>query len=160
MLVISRMRQESVMISGPEGGCLVTVLQARGKEASLLISHAAASKPGVLDSWTAQLVLDAAVQVGSTAEVALVDVREEKARLGINALKATAVHRLEVWEAIRQEGRRGPGGEESGPAGSRVPRPSSPIPPSLDVRLDQPPGADGSDEERAGATDIVEEAMV
>src|SRR5687768_11300315 len=124
MLVLSRMRHESVMVSGPQGDCLVTVLQVRGNEASLLISMTAADKPGVLDSWTAHAVKNAMVRVSSTVEVVLVDVLGEKARIGITAPKEASVHRLEVWDAIRRENRRAYGSEEDGPAGSRVPRPT------------------------------------
>lgn len=144
MFVLSRERGNSIMVDGPEGGCLLTVLQVRGPEVSLLVSHSPVA--GKLDSWTATLVRDATVKVGSTAEVTPVDVREEKARLGVNASKETSVHRLEVWEAIRRENRRAAGGDaEDGLAGSRVPRPGGPKPPSLDVRLNEPPpaGEDG-----------------
>ena len=147
MLVISRMRQESIMVSGPEGGCLLTVLQVRGGEVSLLVSHSSSNLPGVLDSWTAKLVRDTSFKVGTTAEVTLVDVREEKARIGVIASKETTVHRLEVWEAIHREKRRASDGDaEGGCAGSPVPRPKGPKPPSLDVRLDEPPAAEGGRE--------------
>jgi len=131
------------MINGPEGGCLVTVLQVRGGEVSVLFSHRPTN--GDFDSWTATLVRDAVVQVGATARITLVDVREEKARLGINASKESAVHRLEVWQAIKHESRRASGGDsEEGLSGSPVPRPDGPTPPSLDVRLNEPPAAGGS----------------
>ena len=142
MLVLSRTRQESVVVNGPSGGCLVTVLQLRGDEASVLISHTAATRPGLLDAWTARLVRGATVRVGDTADVTLVDVHGERARIGINASKESSVHRLEVWEVIRGTKHGATGGEEDGPAGSRVPRPPGPKPPSLDVRLDEPPPPD------------------
>ena len=142
MQVLSRMCQESVMISGSEAGCLLTVLQIQGDKVSLLISHSASGKPGVLDSWTTHLARDATVKVGNIAEVTLVDVRKDKARLGVNTTTDASVHRLEVWEAIQQENRDS-GGEPDDPAGSSVPQPPSPKPPSLDVRLDEPPVDDG-----------------
>lgn len=145
MLVLSRERGNSIMVDGPEGGCLLTVLQVRGPEVSLLVSHSPLA--GKLDSWTATLVRDATVKVGSTAEVTLIDVLEEKARLGISVSRETSVHRLEVWQAIKRENRRAAGGDaEDGPAGSRVPRPGGPTPPRLDVRLNEPPPADESRE--------------
>ncbi|HEV2295414.1 MAG TPA: carbon storage regulator [Tepidisphaeraceae bacterium] len=145
MLVLSQERGNSIMVDGPEGGCLLTLLQVRGAEVSLLVSHSPAA--GKLESWTATLVREATVKVGSTAEVTLVDVRAEKARLGINASKETSVHRLEVWEAIKRENRRASGGDaEDGLAGSPVPRPGDPKPPSLDVRLEGPPAAEGGGE--------------
>lgn len=134
------------MVSGPQGDCLVTVLQVRGNEALLLVSLTAADRPGVLDSWTAHAAKNATVRVGRTVEVVLVDLIGEKARIGIRAPKESSVHRLEVWQAIRGENRRASGSDEDGPAGSRVPRPTGPQPPSLDVRLDEPPPADGGGE--------------
>jgi carbon storage regulator len=122
MLVLSRMREESVFVSDADGGCVVTVLRVRGGEVTRLVSHSSAEKPGVLNVWTATLVRDASIKVGSTAEVTLVDVREEKARLGISASRSANVHRLEVWEAIRRGQRRASDDDtEDGPAGSPVP---------------------------------------
>lgn len=141
MLVLSRERGTSVMVNGPEGDCAITVLKIGAKDVSLLFSHSPVA--GGLDSWTASLVIDATVKVGSTAEVVLVDIREEKVRLGITASKETAVHRLEVYEAIKRENRNRLGGDaEDGLAGSPVPRPGGPKPPSLDVRLKEPPTPD------------------
>src|SRR3954471_20819169 len=137
MLVLSRQRGESIMVEGPDGSCLLTVLQVRGEEVALLISHSPPNRAGALDSWTAKLVRDSTVKVGATAEVTVVDIRGEKTRFGIVASKSASVHRLEVYEAIKRETRGAAGGEaEDGLAGSRVPRPQGPKPPSLDVRLD------------------------
>ena len=139
MLVMSRERSDSVVVQGPDGGGVVPVLRVEGGEGSLLISHRAGGRPGVLEAWTAKLVRDSAVRVGAVAEVVLVDVREEKARIGIVAPEGSAVHRLEVWEAIKREKGLASGGEdEEGSAGSRVPRPGGPRPPELDVRLEEP----------------------
>jgi len=139
MLVLSRERSDSIVVQGPGGGFVVTVLGVVEGEVSVLISCSAEDRPGVLDSWTAKLVRDSAVTVRGMAEVVLVDVREEKARIGIMAPAGIVVHRLEVYEAIRRENGRASGGEaEDGPAGSRVPRPGGPTPPELDVRLEEP----------------------
>lgn len=147
MLVLSRMREESIVVSDTDGGCVLTVLYVRGGEVSLLVNHSSVEKPGELNTWTTKLVRDATFKVGSTAEVTLVDVREEKARLGIQAAKSASVHRLEVYEAIKRENRRASGGDsEDGLSGSPVPRPGGPKPPSLDVRLNEPPTADGGGE--------------
>jgi hypothetical protein len=76
--------------------------------------------------------------------VTLVDVREEKARIGVVASKESAVHRLEVWEAIKRGNNRAAGSDpEDGLSGSPVPRPGGPNPPSLDVRLNEPPPEGG-----------------
>lgn len=140
MLVLAREPGLSVLLNGPEGGCLVTVLQIRNRDVSLLISHSPTA--GALDSWTVTLQPDNGVKVGSTAEIMLVDVHQH-ARLGIVASKQTKVFRLEVYEAFRQDNRRDSGGDtEEGSAGSPVPRPDDRKPPSLDARLNEPPPAD------------------
>jgi len=46
---------------------------------------------------------DQTVMIGDDIEVTVVDVRGDKVRLGINAPKHVAVHRKEVYEAIRRE---------------------------------------------------------
>jgi carbon storage regulator len=133
------------MVNGPQGRCLLTVLQVRSDQVSLLVSHTPIA--GTLDSWTATLVRDATLEVGSTAQVTLVGVSKEKARLGIHASKGSSIDRLEVWEAIKRENRRAPDDDpQDGSAGSPVPRPTGPKPPPLDVRLEEPPPADASGE--------------
>ncbi|MDB5326069.1 MAG: csrA 1 [Phycisphaerales bacterium] len=140
MLVMSRVRGESVAINGPVGDCLVTVLQVRGDTVSLLFSSTSTTTPGTLDAKTETLHRDVVVKIGAIVEVVIVDIRGEKARLGIIASKETSVHRLEVYDAIKRETRRAAGGDsDDGLAGSPVPRPGGPKPPSLDVRLNEPP---------------------
>jgi carbon storage regulator len=41
--------------------------------------------------------------IGDDVEVTVVDIRGDKVRLGINAPKEIAVHRKEVYDAIRRE---------------------------------------------------------
>ena len=41
---------------------------------------------------------------GLDVVVSIVDLRGDKVRLGIEALREIAVHRAEVWEAIKREG--------------------------------------------------------
>lgn len=147
MLVLSRIREESIIVNDPDGGCVLTVVHVRGGELSVLVSHSSIQKPGELNTWTVKLLRDPSFKVGTTAEVTLVDIREEKARIGIQAAKSASVHRLEVWEAIRRGNRRASGGDaEDGAAGSTAPRPGGPKPPSLDVRLNEPPRADSGGE--------------
>lgn len=136
MLVLSRERGQSIMVDGPDSGSLITVLEVRESDVSLLISHSPAKR--TLDSWTVKLKQDAKVKVGILADVTLIDIRQEKIRLGFDVPKETTVHRLEVYEAIRRKA-----DDEDGLAGSPVPRPDNPKPPSLDVRLDEPPVDEG-----------------
>jgi len=46
---------------------------------------------------------DETIMIGEGVEITVVDIRGDKVRLGINAPRAVAVHRKEVFEAIRQE---------------------------------------------------------
>jgi len=146
MLLIPRTREESIVVSGSDGGLVLTVLHVRGGEVSLLVTHSSKEKPGELNTWTTKLVRDASFEVGGVAEVKMVDVRGEHARIGITAPVSVSVHRLEVWEAIKREQRRTSGDAEDGMSGSPVPRPHGPKPPSLDVRMDEPPASDGGGE--------------
>lgn len=46
---------------------------------------------------------DETIMIGDDIEITVVDIRGDKVRLGINAPARIAVHRKEVYEAIRQE---------------------------------------------------------
>ncbi len=48
---------------------------------------------------------DETIMIGDDIEVTIVDIRGDKVRLGITAPKAIAVHRKEVYEAIKRENR-------------------------------------------------------
>ena len=48
---------------------------------------------------------DETIMVGDDIEVTVVDIRGDKVRLGITAPKEVAVHRKEVYEAIKRENR-------------------------------------------------------
>jgi carbon storage regulator len=48
---------------------------------------------------------DETIMIGDDIEVTVVDIRGDKVRLGINAPKSIAVHRKEVYDAIRRENR-------------------------------------------------------
>jgi carbon storage regulator len=47
--------------------------------------------------------IDETIMIGDDIEVTVVDIRGDKVRLGITAPKAVAVHRKEVYEAIKKE---------------------------------------------------------
>ena len=49
---------------------------------------------------------DETIMIGDDIEITVVDVRGDKVRLGINAPAKIAVHRKEVYEAIRAENER------------------------------------------------------
>ncbi|MFG0256680.1 MAG: carbon storage regulator CsrA [Phycisphaerales bacterium JB043] len=46
---------------------------------------------------------DETIMIGDNVEITVVDIRGDKVRLGINAPTRIAVHRKEVYEAIRAE---------------------------------------------------------
>lgn len=46
---------------------------------------------------------DETIMIGDEIEITVVDIRGDKIRLGIEAPSAIAVHRKEVYEAIRRE---------------------------------------------------------
>ncbi|MFM9958094.1 MAG: carbon storage regulator CsrA [Phycisphaerales bacterium] len=46
---------------------------------------------------------DETIMIGDDIEITVVDIRGDKVRLGINAPSRVAVHRKEVYEAIRRE---------------------------------------------------------
>lgn len=46
---------------------------------------------------------DETIMIGDDVEITVVDIRGDKVRLGINAPSRIAVHRKEVYEAIRAE---------------------------------------------------------
>lgn len=49
--------------------------------------------------------VDETIMIGDDIEVTIVDIRGDKVRLGITAPKEIAVHRKEVYEAIKRENR-------------------------------------------------------
>ena len=48
---------------------------------------------------------DETIMIGDDIEITVVDIRDDKVRLGINAPRDIMVHRKEVYEAIRRENR-------------------------------------------------------
>ena len=49
---------------------------------------------------------DETIMIGDDIELTIVDIRGDKVRIGIDAPSSIAVHRKEVYEAIRKEKRR------------------------------------------------------
>jgi len=69
---------------------------------------------------------DESIMIGDKVVITIVDIRGDKVRLGIQAPEEIPVHRQEVYEAIKREGRHsGPGKERaSQPAASEKNGPS------------------------------------
>ena len=76
---------------------------------------------------------DETIVIGDNIRITVVDIRGDKVRLGITAPKEIAVHRKEVYEAIKRENRAaaqvkpediaGLGGGSSGAAQAQPPKP-------------------------------------
>jgi len=49
---------------------------------------------------------DETIMIGDAVEITIVDIRGDKVRLGINAPHQVAVHRKEVYDAIKAENRK------------------------------------------------------
>jgi carbon storage regulator CsrA len=141
MLVLSREAGTSIVIGD---FCVLTVLKVfRDRRViSLLITQANATSPGVLDSRSTDIELGGRLKISDNLDVTFVDLRDDKARIGINFPPELSVHRLEIYKVIRRVNRREDDHPDDGGARSRVPWPFSPKPPSLDIRLDEPQSPD------------------
>ncbi len=64
---------------------------------------------------------DETIMIGDDVEITVVDIRGDKVRLGITAPTRIAVHRKEVYEAIRQENERASQFKNSDLAGFKQP---------------------------------------
>jgi sRNA-binding carbon storage regulator CsrA len=143
MLVLSRQYGQSIKITGQGYSHVLTVLGIRGSELTLQVSSSNPSD--TLDCWNATLIRDATAKISDAVQITLVDAHREDANIGIVAPKDFSVYRLEVLEAIDLEKGRASGIDlDDGLAGSPVPRPQGPKPPSLNVRLNEPKADDES----------------
>lgn len=94
---------------------------------------------------------DETIMIGDEIEITVVDIRGDKVRLGINAPTRIAVHRKEVYEAIRRENEQAaridrtdlaslsPVAGATGPMGSILPGPAKSATRAIAARV---PGAD------------------
>jgi carbon storage regulator len=56
---------------------------------------------------------DESIMIGDNVVITIVDIRGDKVRLGIEAPHEVPVHRQEVYEAIKREGRHSGHGQDS-----------------------------------------------
>lgn len=140
MLVLSRLVGESVIVGSAGGHVVVTVtaLLPTPPAAAIRWEHRSLARGPSDPARSATIEQGRSVEVGSSITIELVAVRPDKVHLGINAPIGTVIHRLEVYEALT----RGRDRPDEGPAGAAFPRPPKPTPPTLDVRMDEPPPAD------------------
>lgn len=110
---------------------------------------------------------DETIMIGDDIEITVVDIRGDKVRLGITAPTKIAVHRKEVYEAIKAENQRAAqlnGGDLSVlkapgvlPGGKARPRPTGLSqfttlkPPGLQSPGFQPPGVQRPNDQTGGA---------
>lgn len=73
--------------------------------------------------------LDQTIMIGDDVELTVVDIRGDKVRIGIKAPPHVAVHRKEVYDAIRNENREAAGFRGELPGARPAGRPSGPTPP-------------------------------
>ena len=87
--------------------------------------------------------LDQTIMIGDDVELTVVDIRGDKVRIGIKAPPHVAVHRKEVYDAIRNENREAAGfrgdlpGVRPGVRGGS--RPGGPAPPVTPLGKGRPP---------------------
>jgi carbon storage regulator len=61
---------------------------------------------------------DESIMIGDKVVITIVDIRGDKVRLGIEAPQEVPVHRQEVYEAIKREGRKSTSGCKRDPVAS------------------------------------------
>lgn len=73
---------------------------------------------------------DETIMIGDDVEITVVDIRGDKVRLGITAPTRIAVHRKEVYEAIKSENQRAAqlSGADADLLRRRIAGPSTPLP--------------------------------
>ena len=87
---------------------------------------------------------DETIMIGDDIEITVVDIRGDKVRLGINAPTRIAVHRKEVYEAIKAENEQA--ARASGEDLTEIRHIAGTVSPSSNggVRGPRPPGTNGS----------------
>ena len=118
MLVMSRQVDESIMI-GDE--LCIRIVRIRGDEVVLRADSIPVSNKGLGYHFDFKLQCDAELEVCPDVFCSVMDLRGEKARIGISCPKDRTVHRKEVYDVIRREKRRGRSPDEGdGLAGAPI----------------------------------------
>lgn len=91
---------------------------------------------------------DETIMIGDDIEITVVDIRRDKVRLGINAPARVAVHRKEVYEAIRAENE-----QAARAAGDDLADVASTVRPAMKGRRTNPSANLLSDSKNASADD-------
>ncbi len=104
MLVLSRKPGTSIIYTCPDETCVITVLEIFPRHVSILVSRALSIRPGELDVRTLRVDFNSSVEISATNKVTLVDIRPDRALVGIEPPMHGSVHRLEVYEALKAKG--------------------------------------------------------
>lgn len=91
---------------------------------------------------------DETIMIGDDIEITVVDIRRDKVRLGINAPSKVAVHRKEVYEAIRTENE-----QAARAAGAELEQVTSTVRPAMKGRRTNAPANLLTDSKNAKADD-------
>jgi carbon storage regulator CsrA len=140
MLILSRQVNESIVVGSMADPFILTIVQIRAGRVAWVVRRYAehVSKKGRFappDVVTGNVSTTFEIGPGATGKI--FDIRSDKVRIAINTPSNYQVHRLEVYEAIHHK--LGDSDDEDNfTGGPRVPRPSSPQLPTLDVRLNEP----------------------
>jgi carbon storage regulator CsrA len=118
MLVLSRIAGESVLV-GKQCEIEIAVLAVRPDIVELRAAYRANRSRISSEIRSGDFARDQVLDLGDGITCAVVDIRWDKARLGITVPKDVMVHRREVWEAISRE-RRGDD-PDNGLSGGPVP---------------------------------------
>ena len=110
LLKLSRRVGDSIVIGER---CVLTVVGRApdGRNVSLLVTKPSPGHAGLLAPSTVELEPGGSVPCGGDAKATLIEVRDQSVRIGVSAPPECSVHRLEVYEEIVRQGRRGPPGD-------------------------------------------------
>ena len=137
MLVLSRKRHETIVlrIAGETWMATVSSFDIAQQSVDMEFCQELESDGDTnKQRRTAQLTVQETIKFSKEDDVTLIEVREDRVRLGFHVAATSVVARREVYEALRRSG----GGPDSEPGGSPVPSEPSPSFPPLDAEAEPP----------------------
>lgn len=130
MIVFSREMGYSIVINTPEFNSLITVRRIDCKNGDI---DFIVNRNDRTVSQVVRLTRGQRFQMADEIEICLVDVQNDKCRLGIVSPPNIFISRFELTD---------PQNDDDGGATAPVPRPSSPKPPAFTVQLKEPETSD------------------
>src|SRR4051794_38042676 len=105
MFVLSREPGASIYVGSAQETCVITVvgIEQEPPGASVLVNRSRSRATGAADVRTVRLRPNSAVQIGA-ATLKLIDLFPTRARFMIEGPTGINIHRLEVYEAMRDLG--------------------------------------------------------